>query len=144
MKCSSWLMLDQLFWQYKGNIPWGKEPAELPGAAMWEMGGELIWRWRITLFHHLGHAHHAAWTLEDFTVVFPAKAVSYCTHPQGLRSFHQQVREQKFFFSFCFFKDMAVSKIDVYLFIVAKLSAAQLKCSLYSEHLCGSSPQTHR
>lgn len=63
---------DYNLWQYKGDIPWRKEPAEFPGAALWEMGGELLWCWRPPLLYHLCHAHHAAWTLEDFTVVLPA------------------------------------------------------------------------
>lgn len=96
-------MLDYLLWQYKGDIPRGKEPAEFPGAAMWEMGGELLWCWRTPLFHHPGHAHHAARTLEDLTVVLPAEALGHCTHSQGLSSFHQQVRKYPSFLCSLFF-----------------------------------------
>lgn len=85
-----------LLWQHKGDVPRGEEPAEFPGAALWEVGGELLRRWRASLLYHLCHAHHAAWALEDFAPVLSAEALSHCTRPQGLSGFHHQVRTRSF------------------------------------------------
>lgn len=91
--------------QYKGYVPGGEEPAEFPGAAMWEVGGELIRCGRTTLLHHLGHAHHAAWALEEFTYILSTKTPGHRTCPKGLCSLHKQVWDSIFssFFCPCFF-----------------------------------------
>lgn len=85
-------LLHKLTRQYKSYISGGEEPAEFPGAAMRKVGGEFVWGWRATLFYHLSHACHATRTLAVFTNVFPSKAPSHCTRPQGLGGLHQQVR----------------------------------------------------
>lgn len=88
---SSLFVPQTLSLQNKGDIPGGEEPAEFPGAAVREVGGELLRRWRAALLHHFGHAHHAAWTMEDFTNIFPAKAPGQRTRTQGLCRLQQQV-----------------------------------------------------
>lgn len=93
-------LLCELSRQYKSHIAGGEEPAEFPGAAVWEVGGELVRRGRTALFYHLGHAHHASWALEDFTNILPKEAPSQRTRPQSLSSLQQQVQHQSSFYAF--------------------------------------------
>ena len=78
--------------QHEGHVSGGEELAKFPGAAVWQVGGELVRCGRATLLHHLGHAHTAPWALEELTHVLPEKAPGHRTHPQSLSRVHQQVR----------------------------------------------------
>lgn len=77
--------------QDEGHVPGGEEPAEFPGAAVGEVGGELVRGGGAALLHCAGHAHHAAGALEVLADVLPAEAARQRTRTQDLSKQHQQV-----------------------------------------------------
>lgn len=79
--------------QHQSHVARGEEPAELPGAAVREVGGELVRGGRPALLHGVGHAHPAARALEGPAPRLPAPPARRSTRPQGLPHGGQQVSD---------------------------------------------------